>query len=36
MTYREIVYIILDNLKLASDDSYITEEHILFLIFVIL
>ena len=32
MTYREIVYIILDNLKLASDDSYITEEHILFLI----
>ena len=32
MTYREIVYIILDNLKLASDDSYVTEEHILFLI----
>ena len=32
MTYREIVYMVLDSLKLASDDSYITEEHVLFLV----
>lgn len=32
MTYREIVYMVLDSLKLASDDSYITEEHALFLV----
>ena len=31
MTYREIVYSILDLLKLASDDTYFTEEHIIFL-----
>lgn len=31
MTYREVIYMILDSLKLASDDSYITEEHALFL-----
>lgn len=32
MTYREIVYICLDQLKLSSDDSYITVEHVLFLV----
>lgn len=31
MTYREIVYFILDQLKLSSDDSYFTPEHIIFL-----
>lgn len=30
MTYREIVYACLDSLKVTSDDSYITEEHVLF------
>lgn len=32
MTYRELVYICLDQLKVTSDDSYFTVEHILFLI----
>lgn len=32
MTYREIVYIILDELKLSSDDNFFTEEHIIFLV----
>lgn len=31
MTYREIVYIILDELKLSSDDNFFTEDHIIFL-----
>lgn len=31
-TYREVVYMIMDELKLNSDDSYFTEDHILFLI----
>lgn len=31
-TNREIIYLILDELKLSSDDTYYTEEHILFLI----
>ena len=31
MTYRDIVYQVLDLLKLSSDDSYFTEEHIIFL-----
>lgn len=31
-TYRELIYIILDEMKLASDDSYITEDHVLFLL----
>ena len=30
-TYRELVYAVLDLLKMRSDDSYYTEEHILFL-----
>lgn len=31
-TYREIVYMVNDELKFVSDDSHFTEEHILFLI----
>lgn len=31
-TYREIIYMCLDQLKLVSDDSYFNEEHTLFLI----
>ena len=31
-TYRELVYIVLDGLKSAVDDSYITEEHVIFLL----
>jgi len=30
-TYREIIYSILDKYKLLSDDSYYTEDHIVFL-----
>lgn len=32
MTYREVCYMCLDSLKAVSDDSYITLEHVLFLI----
>lgn len=32
MTYREIIYMCLDQLKVASDDSYFTVEHVLFLV----
>lgn len=31
-TYRELVYLALDELKLASDDSYFTEEHVMYLL----
>lgn len=31
-TYREMIYMVIDQLKLISDDSYYTEEHILFLL----
>ena len=31
MTYSELVYMILDELKLLSDDSYFNEDHIIFL-----
>lgn len=31
-SYRELVYMVLDEVKLISDDSYYTEEHILFLL----
>lgn len=31
-TYRELVYMVLDELKLASDDSYYTEDHIIYLL----
>lgn len=30
-TYREIVYMCLDALKLASDDAYFTQDHVIFL-----
>lgn len=30
-TYKELVYFVLDSLKLISDDSHFTEEHVLFL-----
>lgn len=32
MTYREIAYMCLDQLKIASDDSYYTVEHVIFLV----
>ena len=32
MTYREVIYSILDLLKQSSDDSFYTEEHVLFLV----
>lgn len=32
MTYREIIYIILDELKLYSDDANLNEDHIIFLV----
>ena len=31
ITYREIVYFVIDELKLISDDSTFTPEHIIFL-----
>lgn len=31
-TYRELVYIVLDELKLSADDAYFTEEHVVFLL----
>jgi len=31
MTYNEIIYMIMDELKLSSKDSYFTEDHIIFL-----
>lgn len=31
-TYREAVYLVLDELKLSSDDVYYTEEHVIFLL----
>lgn len=32
MTYNEIIYFVIDTLKLISDDSHFQEEHILFLL----
>ena len=32
MTWREIIYMCSDELKLSSDDSYYTEDHLKFLI----
>ena len=32
MTYGEIVYMCLDEIKAMSDDTYVTEDHIIFLI----
>lgn len=31
-TYRELTYMVLDELKIISDDSFIQEEHIIFLL----
>lgn len=31
-TYREVVYLVLDELKLTSDDAMFNEEHVLFLL----
>ena len=31
-TYKELVYLVLDELKLSSDDAYFTEEHVYFLL----
>lgn len=30
-TYKEVVYMVLDELKLASDDAFFTEEHVIWL-----
>ena len=32
MTYRELIYLILDEIKLNSDDAQYTEDHIIFLL----
>lgn len=32
MTWRQVVYMVLDSLKLASDDAYYTQEHVVFLV----
>ena len=31
-SYRELTYLVLDELKLSADDAYFTEEHIIFLL----
>lgn len=31
-TYRELVYLVLDELKISSDDSFYTEDHVIFLL----
>lgn len=31
-TYRQLIYIVLDELKISTDDSYFTEDHIAFLL----
>lgn len=32
MTYNELIYMVLDELKISSDDAYFTKDHILFLL----
>ncbi len=32
MTYKELAYLVLDELKLTSDDSLINENHVIFLL----
>lgn len=32
MTYNEVIYMVLDELKLSSDDSFYTKDHIIFLL----
>lgn len=31
-TYRELVFLVLDELKISSDDAYFTEDHVIFLL----
>ena len=31
-TYRQLTYMVLDELKIVSDDSHFQEEHVLFLL----
>jgi hypothetical protein len=31
-TYRELVYMVMDKLKQNTDDTYFTEDHIIFLL----
>ena len=31
-TYRELVYLVLDELRLTSDDALFNEEHVMFLL----
>ena len=31
-TYKHLVYLVLDELKLMSDDSFFTEDHVIFLL----
>lgn len=31
-TYKELTYMVLDELKIVSDDSHFQEEHVLFLL----
>ena len=32
MTWRQLVYMVLDEIKLTSDDSIINENHVIFLL----
>ena len=32
MTLRELVYLVLDEVKINSDDSYFNEDHVIFLL----
>lgn len=32
MTYKETIYLVLDEIKASSDDAFFTEEHVLFLL----
>lgn len=32
MTYNEVIYMVLDELKLSSDDSFYTKDHVIFLL----
>lgn len=32
MTYNELIYMVLDELKISSDDSYYTPDHVIFLL----
>ena len=31
-TYKELTYMVLDELKLSSDDAQFTEDHVMFLL----